>query len=79
MPKQALQAKLGKYKIVDLAKEIIKISHCYLNKEGKNEQKYLDSISELIQDELCPADIILQNWHDKWNGNFSKFIQHVSE
>lgn len=78
-PKQAMQGSLGKHKVTDLTKEVIKIAHSYLNREGKNDQKYLEPISELVEDEMCPADIILKNWHSKWNGNFSKFINYITE
>lgn len=79
VPKLAMQASLGKHKISHLAKEIIKIAHSYLNREGKNEHKYLEPISELVENEICPADIILQNWHSAWGGDLSKLIKHVSE
>lgn len=79
VPRQAMQAKLGNYKVSDLAKELLKIAYYNLNKEGKNEHKYLEPIAELVKDELCPADVIIQNWHSSWNANFSKLIQYVSE
>lgn len=79
VPRCAMQYKLGTHKIADLAKEIMKIAHYNLNKEGSNENKYLEPIAELVEQELCPADIIIKNWHNKWSGDFKKFIQHIKE
>ncbi len=79
VPRHALAANLGKYKISEIAKEILKIAHSSLNREGKNEQKFLEPIMELTNEEKCPADIIIQNWHSVWNASFEKFISHVSE
>ena len=56
VPKYALEAKFGGEKILDLAKEIIKLS-----KEGlKNDSdiKFIEPIEELINQNLCPADLI---------------------
>lgn len=79
IPRNGLSSKLGEYKIVDLAKEVLDISYNYLNKEGKGEQRYLEPIQDLILENMCPADLILKNWNDKWEGNLSKFIQYSTE
>lgn len=79
VPRYALNAKLGEYKIADIAKEVLNIAHSYLYKEGKEEQKYLEPIEMLVFNGSCPADIILKNWYEKWNCNFVKFIQCATE
>ncbi len=79
VPALGIKTTLGKHKITDLAKEIIRISYNSLSREGKNEHKFIEPMSELIQEEKCPADIIIQNWHSSWNTSFEKFINHISE
>ena len=57
VPKYALKGYFGKRKIIDLSKEIIKLS-----KEGLSEDadiKFIEPIEELNQQGLCPADIYL--------------------
>lgn len=79
VPKLALFSRFGKYKILDIAKEILKISYNYLNKEGKGEQKYLEPLIELISEGLCPADLILRNWYGKYSLCISKLILDTIE
>lgn len=79
VPKHALEAQLGRYKLHDMGKELLKISEFFLKKEGKNEQKYLEPIQELVNDKMSPADLIIKNWYSKWNGQFDKFIKYVIE
>ena len=57
VPKYALKADFGDKKILDLAKEIIKLS-----KEGlknDNDIKFIELIEEPVQQGLCPADLII--------------------
>lgn len=78
VPRQGLNAKLGDYKVSDIAKEIINIAYTYLYKEGKDDHKYLEPLKLLTFNDCCPADIILKNWHEKWEGNFNSFIQYAT-
>lgn len=79
VPRCALNAKLGEYRIGDIAKEVLNIAHTYLYKEGKSEQKYLEPIRTLVDKGMCPADVVIKNWYEKWNCNFSKFVQYSIE
>ncbi len=79
VPGLALKANLGSHKISDLAKEVLKIANTSLIDEGKNEEKFLEPIRELTENEKCPADIIIQNWHSVWNANFNYFINYITE
>ena len=56
VPKYALNAKLGSYKICDLAKDIIKLSKEGLKNDG--DKKFLDPIESLVNQNLCPADLV---------------------
>lgn len=72
--KNGLNGKICAKPILELAKEMLKISHSGLNKIGLNEQKYLEPIIYLVEKGLCPADIILKNWYGSWNKDITKLI-----
>ena len=56
VPKYALDAKFGDKKILDLAKELISLSKEGL--KGDSDIKFIDPIEELVEQGLCPADLL---------------------
>jgi glutamate--cysteine ligase len=85
VPREGLRAELKGVRLLDLAKEIIKISHSGLkeqqqfNQDGKDESVYLEPIMELIiEDEMCPAEIIIKNWNSSWHRSIDKLIEYSS-
>ena len=56
VPKYALSADFGNKKVLDLAKEIIKLSKTGLKND--TDLKYIEPIEELISKGLCPADLV---------------------
>ena len=76
--KNAMQADFGKYQVLDFAKEIINIAEKSLKAAITGEEKFLEPVRELVNDGICPADIILRNWYGCWNKDVSKLIKHVS-
>ena len=83
VPKLALEAKVKNIKVVDLAKELFNISEKALkiqpnmNEKGQNESIYLEKLKELLFNNKTPADIILKNWHNNWNKDLSKLVEHL--
>ncbi len=78
VPKHALDAYLGKYKIAELAQEVINIAYRSLTKEGKGEQDFLENIKFLVSNNCCPADVLIQKWNHGWNKNIIEFLEHIS-
>lgn len=85
VPREGLRAELKGVRLLDLAKEIIKISYSGLkeqqqfNQDGKDESIYLEPIMELIiEDEMCPAEIIIKNWNSSWHRSINKLIEYSS-
>lgn len=78
VPKSALEAKIGKYKAKDIAKEILYIAEKSLIEQNTGEEKYLDSIKEYTMQGISPADVILKNWNGMWNKDIRKLIKYVS-
>jgi len=85
VPREGLKAKLREIRLLDLAKELLRISHSGLkeqqqsNRKGEDESIYLDPIMQLImEDEACPAEIIIKNWNGSWHRRISKLIEYSS-
>lgn len=78
VPKSALEAKIGKYKAKDIAKEILYIAEKSLIEQNTGEEKYLDNIKEYTMQGISPADVILKNWNGMWNKDIRKLIKYIS-
>ncbi len=85
VPRKGLKTELKGIKLLDLAKELLKISYSglkdqrRLNQKGEDESIYLEPIMELIiEDEVCPAEIIIKNWNGSWNKRINKLIEYSS-
>ena len=79
VPKSALNAKIGKYFVKDIAKEILYIAEKSLIGLDTGEEKYLDAIKEYTLNGITPADVIIRNWNGLWNKDVRKLIKYVSE
>lgn len=85
VPHEGLRAQLKGKRLLDLAKEILKISYSGLKEQGQLDEKeedesaYLEPIMELIiEEEICPAEIIIKNWCGRWNRSINKLIDYSS-
>ena len=85
VPRDGLKTGPRGVSILDLAKELLRISYSglkeqgALNDKGEDETIYLDPVTELvIEREMCPADIIIKNWRGKWHGSISQLIDYSS-
>ncbi len=78
VPKQALQARVKKAKVIDYAKEIIQIAEKSLKEFQTGEELFLESIKEYTYKGLCPADIIQKKWNGSWNRDMKKMINHLT-
>lgn len=79
VPKSAVNAKIGKFYVKDIAKEILYIAEKALIEADTGEEKYLDAIKEYTMDGICPADVIIRNWNGLWNKDIKKLIKYVSK
>lgn len=77
-PKYALDNKLGKIPLTEIAKTLVNLSEKGLKEQGLGEEKYLEPIQDLVYQGICPADIILKNWYGSWNKDVNKLIEYVS-
>lgn len=79
VPKSALNAKIGKFFVKDIAKEILYIAEKSLIEMDNGEEKYLDAIKEYTLNDITPADVIIRNWNGVWNKDIKKLINFVTE
>lgn len=79
VPRNALHSRIKKGKVLDYAKEIIKIAEKSLKEEQTGEELFLDAIKEYTMCGLTPADVIIKNWHGGWNKNLQKMIKYLSK
>lgn len=78
VPKNALNAKIGKYRAKDIAKELLKVSQNALREEGNHEERFLEPIMELTPYGISPADLILKHWHGAWGKDVSRLVKYLN-
>jgi glutamate--cysteine ligase len=77
--REGLAASYAGVNVLNLAKETIKLAAAGLNRVAPEEARYLDALCEqVIEDEVCPADILLSNWHGSWHGSLDQLIKYLS-
>lgn len=77
VPKNAMNTKIGKYFVKDIAKEILYISEKSLIEENLGEDRFLEPIKEYTSAGICPADVIVRNWNGLWHKDIRKLINFV--
>jgi len=85
VPQKGLRTKIKGVMLLDLAKEILKIAYASLkaqkkiNEKGEDESVYLEPLMELIlEDEICPAEVIIKNWEGSWQRQINRLIDYSS-
>ena len=83
---QALDGRVGKYALSDLAREAVAISEQGLKSRAKpgqdglvpNEVHFLDALKESLETGQTQADELLARYHSDWNGDVSKVFGDYS-
>ena len=76
VPKLALNTKIENKKLLDYAKIILNEAYIGLKNLNTGEEIFLEPIIELINDGLCPADLILKEWQNN-NRNIDKIVDYA--
>lgn len=76
--KSALNARMGKFYVKDIVKDILYIAEKSLIGNDLGEDKFLEPIKELALRGICPADIILRNWNGIWNKDIRKLVKYLN-
>jgi glutamate--cysteine ligase len=76
--RDALSAQHAGINVGALAREVIMLAVAGLHRVAPAEAHYLDVLRErVIEDEVCPADILLRNWHGSWHGQINRAIEYL--
>lgn len=76
--RSGLAANIFGVDVLTIAKEMVRLSADGLSRFAPEEIKHMDILFEqVIQDELCPADILLRNWHGSWHGSMMRVIEYL--
>ena len=78
VPKSAMQAKAGKYMVSEIAPKIIEIAEKALIGAGHREDDYLEHVKEYVEKGICPADVIIRNWHSVWDKDINRLIKYLT-
>ncbi len=76
VPKNGLDMKFKKYKLTEIARELLFIAEHSLKLQTPeyDETTYLQKIKELVSEGKTPADIIIRNWES--GHDITKFIEY---
>ncbi|MBC7474983.1 MAG: glutamate--cysteine ligase [Candidatus Sericytochromatia bacterium] len=81
--REAMQAKIKKYKTKELAKELFDISYESLknmkniNRKGQNETIYLEALEEkVIKTGKSPAETVIEKWNTVYDRDLDKLLKH---
>lgn len=73
-----LRARTEAATALPLAKELVRLATEGLRRIAPDEVRYLDILhQQVIADELCPADILLRNWHGGWHRSMERVFEYV--
>ncbi len=77
VPKTALQTPFRSGTVLDVAREALALSKEGLKRRNRlsdgdlDEQVHLAAVEEGLAAGMCPADVLLQRYHGKWNSDIS--------
>lgn len=82
--RQALQARVRRYSLLDLSKELLEIAweglkrQAVLNGNGEDETIYLKPLRDIVLQGKCPADLIIQKWEGELGRDIRKLIDYAA-
>ncbi|MBI2363712.1 MAG: hypothetical protein HYV01_01740 [Deltaproteobacteria bacterium] len=80
--RDALSARVRRYSLFDLAKELFQIAweglrrQNALNKQGEDETIYLSPLKNLLFQGKCPADVLVEKWEGELEHDIKKLISY---
>jgi glutamate--cysteine ligase len=80
--RDALAARIRRYSVLDLAKELFQIAWEGLrrqraqNKQGEDETIYLTPLKTLLSQGKCPADLLVEKWEGELQQDIKQLINY---
>lgn len=82
--RHALQARIRRFTLLDLAKELVGIAweglrrHAVLDSNGEDETIYLKPLRDMVYQGQCPADILVQKWEGELGRDIQRLIDYAA-
>jgi glutamate--cysteine ligase len=82
--RDALAARIRRYSLLDLARELLQIAwegltrQKALNKNGEDETRYLSELKTLLLNGKCPADLLVEKWEGELERDIQKLISYTA-
>jgi glutamate--cysteine ligase len=82
--RDALAARIRRYALLELAKELFQIAweglrrQAVLNAHGNDETIYLDPLKTLLSEGKCPADVLIEKWEGELEHDIKKLIAYTA-
>jgi glutamate--cysteine ligase len=82
--RDALGARIRRYSLLDLAKELFQIAwegltrQKVVNEKGENETIYLNPLKTLLFQGKCPADVLIEKWEGELQHDIKKLIDYTA-
>jgi glutamate--cysteine ligase len=76
--RDGLGARCAGVDVLRLAREAVGLASEGLKRVAPEEAPYLDVLVARVVDEgVCPADILLRNWEGSWHGSMERVFEHL--
>jgi glutamate--cysteine ligase len=76
--REGLAARRAGLDVLKLAREVVTLAAEGLKRVAPEEVAYLDVLRErVIEEGVCPADILLRNWEGSWHGSIERVFEHL--
>jgi glutamate--cysteine ligase len=78
--RQALQARIRRLRVAELARELVSIAVTGLNRQalrdaaGHDESIYLERLEQLVRRGRCPADAVIERWIGEWHSDVHQLV-----
>ena len=82
--REALETRIRRYALLDLAKELFQIAwegltrQKVLNEKGEDETIYLNTLKTLLFQGKCPADVLIEKWEGELQHDIKKLIAYTA-
>ena len=84
VPREGLEAKLQNRKVIDIARDLLKISRKGLNKRSRldswsqDETQYLSTLEQIVDSGITPAENKLAAFRERWDFNVNSAFEEYA-